>query len=191
MMKRETTKKVAPAIIVFVLSILAYALYVKLRCGSLMIHFDDGKLYISVADNFLSTGHFIKTERPHSTNMVVPFGLPLLLMPIRMITKTDAVIVAVQYLLYGFTNILLYRTERNFFGSSGMFSVLFFWIATFYRVEGSPAVLACTEVWYILFIAAELYLLSLKSMNTVRKILLLNILTYCRMTVRPFLSRCI
>lgn len=188
MLKTKQSKYYIMICAVFLISIATYLVYITLRRHSLFIDFGDGNLYISIADNLLKTGHFTQTERLNRLNMIVPFGVPMLLTPLRMLTKSVVPILILQLVLYGTTNIFAFLAEKNFFGTSGVFSVLFLWLATFYRVECSPACIGCTEIWYIFLITAELFVLSLDKLQLAKKLLWLNILTYTGMVIRPFLS---
>ena len=70
-------------------------LYEYFRMGKIGNLTADGKLYLSVADCFLTTGHFIQYIR-WFPGFVVPPGLPLVLLLLRALRFTEPMITGFQ-----------------------------------------------------------------------------------------------
>lgn len=83
--------------------------------GTLYSLSPDGTLYLSVADNFWKTGHFIQSARPYESGMIVPFGLPLILTFLRIIFRDIWGIVTVQYLIFVATGYLIGEVISSLF----------------------------------------------------------------------------
>ncbi len=66
----------------------------------------DARLYYSIAENFCNTGHFIQTARD-IPNYAVPFGVPLILTLLRIISLNRSIIIALQYAMLGTACLLL------------------------------------------------------------------------------------
>ena len=72
----------------------------------------DARVYSSIADNFAATGHFIQTDR-EVFGFVVPPGCPLILTFFRLFHFSDRMIIAIQILMFGMCNIMLYETKKT------------------------------------------------------------------------------
>ena len=83
----------------------------------------DSRLYLSIADNFLSTGHFIQTAR--KAGYVVPFGTPLILTILRFLRFDFKMILTFQYVLLGGSCWFLSLAERNLGGRGWISPALF------------------------------------------------------------------
>ena len=64
----------------------------------------DATVYLSIADNFVKSGHFIQTNRAVE-GMVVPPGTPVILTIFRILRFSNRMIMYVQILMFGICNI--------------------------------------------------------------------------------------
>ena len=80
--------------------------------------YPDARLYLSIADNFLHTGHFIQTDRA-GVEIVVPFAYPLYITLLRAVGMPLAGFTVLNLLSVGASSVFLYDTERRLFGSGG------------------------------------------------------------------------
>ena len=143
----------------------------------------DARVYISIADNFVKTGHFIQTERPIS-GMVVPPGVPAVLTFFRLLNFSNRMIIAVQILMFGLSNIMLYETERRIIGKAIWAPIMFTmaymrcWLGLgLFFVEHYYLFLLCLAIWIIY-----------KEYDKKKKIILLNVLGLAMTLTRPILS---
>ena len=111
-------------LIILVVPTALLLLYEYFRMGKIGNLTADGRLYLSVADNFLTTGHFIQYVR-WFPGFVVPPGLPLVLLLLRALRFTEPMIIGFQALLFGDSCLLLAESERELFGRYGL-SPLFY-----------------------------------------------------------------
>jgi len=144
----------------------------------------DGRMYLSVAENFLATGHFIQTQR-ESTAYVLPFGLPLILTVLRALGLGLGGIVAVQFLLFGGSCLCLFRAEENLFGRGGLAPALYLGMTAFLRL--SPCDILA-EHYCLFFLCLLLALATDKAMSRRRRVVWLHIAGFLAFAVRPFLS---
>ena len=77
--------------------------------GTLVNLGPDARLYLSIADNFWQSGHFIQTARDQ-VNFVVPFGVPLILTIFRGIGLSVTAIIVIQHFILGLTCTILYKS---------------------------------------------------------------------------------
>lgn len=95
---------------------LSFILIYNLRnLGFLYVPTPDGNLYLSVADNFWKTGHFIQSARPYEKGMIVPFGFPAILVVLKLAFRDSGGIVFMQYLIFVSTGILINRVIMKLF----------------------------------------------------------------------------
>ncbi len=144
----------------------------------------DALLYLSVADNFLSTGHFIQTAR-EIVGMAVPFGLPLILTVLRAIRLPVAAIITLQYFLLGATCLLLYRAEKNRFGRGGLAPVVLCLVLIRTSLSLTNIYL---EFYYLFFLCWILELLSRDDLPPDKKLPRLNLAAFGAFAVRPVLA---
>lgn len=141
------------------------------RLGTLYVATPDGDLYLSVADNFWETGHFIQSARPYEKDMVVPFGLTAILSVLRIVFRENLGIMIVQYLIFTATGFLIGRVITQLFeesikqkklaawgGKIGVAGSFLYWLNKDILRYANPANIM-TEVWTSFFIALFLYLL--------------------------------
>ena len=144
----------------------------------------DARLYLSVADNFLSTGHFIQSAR-EIEGMVVPFGLPLILTVLRAVRLPVAAVIVLQHFLLGAECLLLYRAEANRFGRGGLAPAVF--CLALLRTH-----LALTniylEFYYLFFLCRILELLSREDLPPEKKLPRLNLAAFGAFAIRPVLA---
>ena len=122
--KSKSISGVIGAVLTFILPPITlllreYQLYGKI--GNLL---SDATLYLSIADHAVSSGHFVQTARP-IVGFVVPTGVPFILTVFRLLHMQDGAIFAAQALLFGFTNLILYRTEKKLFQRGGIAPTVF------------------------------------------------------------------
>ena len=143
----------------------------------------DARLYLSVADNVLSTGHFIQTARK-TVGLVVPFGLPLILTLLRSLRLSVAAIVALQHLLLGFDCLFLYRAEKKRFGRGGVAPAVFCLALVRTHLSLKNIYL---EFYYLFFLCWILELLSQDGFALEKRLLRLNLAGFGAFAVRPVL----
>lgn len=90
-------------------------IYNVTKTGTLYTATPDGDLYLSVADNFWKTGHFIQTARPYEKDMIVPFGFPAILTVLKVIFRDNLGIVFVQYFIFTATGFLIGKVITQLF----------------------------------------------------------------------------
>lgn len=142
----------------------------------------DAELYLSIADNFLTTGHFHETAR--GGQYVVPFGLPLIFTLFRAVKLGLGGIVFIQYLMLGTTCLLLYRTEVNLFGKGGVAPWIY--VGMLVRLDLSCGYLF-VEHYYLLCLVWMTYLLSCRDMPEEKRLILLNTAGFCSFAIRSVL----
>ncbi len=173
------------ALLVFIL-FTAVMLLLELRAGAEIALGPDAELYLSIADNFLSTGHFIQTARG-SQAMVVPFGTPLILTVFRLAGLSAAGIVRSQYAVVGLSCLFLYLAEKNWFRWGGAAPVIFMAALRYKRFYITNIMV---EYWYLLCLCAILWLISEIVMNgkkTAARFALLCAVGFLAVTIRPVL----
>lgn len=143
----------------------------------------DARLYLSVADNFLSTGHFIQTAR-EAEGMVVPFGLPLILTVLRALRLSEAAIVVLQHFLLGADCLLLYRAEKRSSGWGGLAPAVF--CLALIRTHLSLTNIYL-EFYFLFFLCWIIELLSREDISQGRRLLGLNLAGFGAFAVRPVL----
>ena len=154
-----------------------------LMAGQLCIQGSDARVYISIADNYISTGHFIQTARPY-IGMVVPPGTPFMITLFRLAGLSAYGVMAVQILLFGLSNIMLFETGERISGR-GLWAPIFYSLACMrcylrlgvVMVEHYYLFLLCFAIWTVY-----------KKMTTVKKIILLNVVGLAMVFTRPILS---
>ena len=183
-MKAEKRNK---GILIFRLAVLmvptaVLLLYEYFRMGKIGNLTADGRLYLSVADNFLTNGHFIQYVR-WFPGFVVPPGLPLILLLLRALRFTEPMIIGFQAILFGGAGLLLAESERKLFGRAGMSPLVY--LLGYMRcrlllgnimVEHYYLFLMCLILWLIL------------GAGTRRKLLWLNLAGLFLLLTRPALS---
>ena len=183
-MKAERRNK---RILIFRLAVLVVPtavllMYEYFRMGKIGNLTADGRLYLSVADNFLANGHFIQYVR-WFPGFVVPPGLPLILLLLRVLRFTEPMIIGFQAILFGGACLLLAESERELFGRAGL-SPLFYLLGYMrcrlllgnIMVEHYYLFLMCLILWLIL------------CAGTRRKLLWLNLAGLFLLLTRPALS---
>ena len=151
--------------------------------GQLGIQTSDARVYIGVADNFVSSGHFITTVRPNP-GLVVPPGTPFMITLFRLLGLNNTGIIVAQALLFGLDNIFLYETERNI-TNRGLWSPIIFTGACMrcylrlgvVMVEHYYLFLLCLAIWVIY-----------SELRTDKKLIILNLSGLAMLLTRPVLS---
>ena len=183
-MKAERRNK---RILIFRLAVLvvptaALLMYEYFRMGKIGNLTADGRLYLSVADNFLANGHFIQYVR-WFPGFVVPPGLPLILLLLRVLRFTEPMIIWFQAILFGGSCLLLAESERELFGRTGLSPLVY--LLGYMRcrlllgnimVEHYYLFLMCLILWLVL------------CTGTRRKLLWLNLTGLFLLLTRPALT---
>lgn len=157
-------------------------LYEYFRMGKIGNLTADGRLYLSVADNFLMTGHFIQYIR-WFPGFVVPPGLPLILLLLRSLRFTESMITGFQALLFGGGCLMLAESERTLFGRYGLSPL--FYLLGYMRCRlllGNIMV----EHYYLFLLCMILWLIVCSKSR--KKLLWLNLAGLCLLLTRPVLS---
>ena len=174
------------AIIVFLLTVIALFLITTILWDGVYMAFSpDGKLYISIADNFVETGHFIQTARSEEIGFVVPFGMPIILTILRLLGAGDAVIVIFHYILIGATFVLLYRAEKNTYGAGG-FAPCVLLLALYFTGVAPRNIYV--EHYYMFWLSLLLCLVTEKEMKTGKRLFWMNFAAFWAFVTRPVLS---
>lgn len=181
-MNRTTVRRRIGALLAFGLPVLLF-LSLSLRDGVFAELGPDAELYLSVADNFLSTGHFIQTAR-ETEGFVVPFGLPVLLTLFRALGMSSGAIVALQHALVGGACLLLYLAERERFGAGGFAPAVF--CLALLRAHMTPDNIYL-EIYFLFLLCLMLWLLSRESLPLGKKLLWLNLAGFCAYAIRTVL----
>ena len=147
--------------IVFVMGIVLVVVNNLHKYAALYLPSPDGDLYFSIAKNFLSTGHFIQTARPHEVEMVVPFGLPLHFTLLLSEVPSMAFVLIVQYIVFSCSGVFIAKILEKLlkFKMWGIIGALTFYVMILKLGSGNPAYLL-TEVWSIFWSCFYLYMLT-------------------------------
>ena len=151
-------------IMIFIFVLLFIPIYNLINYNELYTSSGDGDLYISIAENFLQTSHFIQNVRPHEINMVVPPGLPPILTILYFIGHTTSFVIFVQYLLFALFSVVLYKAINNFYPNkiiSILGVIIYCFSDAILTSTGSPRYIM-TEVYTQFIFIAVLYVMSIK-----------------------------
>ena len=181
--RKNEWKRAAIWIVLLTIPALLMILTEYRHMGSFGHQTPDARVYISIADNFVSTGHFIQTQR-NVSGLVVPPGLPAILTVFRLLHFSDWMIISVQILMFGACNIMLYETECKINGY-GIWAPIIYtmaymrcWICLgLFLVEHYYLFLLCLAIWVMY-----------REYNENRKLWLLNMIGLAMVLIRPLLS---
>ncbi len=180
-------KKTIETVIVYALLMTVPAIlmlkFESYQMGELCRQPPDARLYLSIADNFLSTGHFIQTDRPVA-GLVVPPGLPMILVLFRLLHFSVWMIMAVQTVMFGICNILLYETARKIC-SRGIWAPIIYTMA--YLRCWIKLGVVLVEHYYLFLICLAVWVVY-KDYGERKKIILLNLIGLAMLLTRPLLS---
>lgn len=142
----------------------------------------DAVLYLSIADNFVSTGHFIQTARDVK-GMVVPPGTPIMLTMYRLFHASNRIMLAIHFLMFGVANILLYETEKRICGR-GFWSPIIYTMANLrcWIILGD----AIVEHYYLFLMCMGLWIMY-HDFAEPKKIIGMNLIGLAMLLVRPIL----
>ena len=180
--ERQNKRILISRLAVLVIPTAVLLMYEYYRMGKIGNLTADGRLYLSVADNFLTNGHFIQYVR-WFPGFVVPPGLPLILLLLRVLCFTETMIIGFQTILFGGSCLLLAESERELFGRAGLSPLVY--LLGYMRcrlllgnimVEHYYLFLMCLILWLIL------------GAGTRRKLLWLNLAGLFLLLTRPALS---
>lgn len=143
----------------------------------------DATVYLSIADNFVKSGHFIQTNRAVE-GMVVPPGTPVILTIFRILRFSNRMIMYVQILMFGICNILLYETERIINGK-GIWAPIIYTMANLrcWIILGD----AIVEHYYLFLLCLGIWVMY-REMEAQRKLTYMNIIGLAMLMVRPVLA---
>lgn len=142
----------------------------------------DSRLYLSIADNFLSTGHFIQTAR--KGGYVVPFGTPLILTVLRFFRFSLPMVVAFQHVLLGGTCCFLCRTEQNLGGRGYIAPMMFILSLLRTRILYDTIYVEC---YYLFCLSAILWLLTAPDLTEKKRLIWLNVAGFAAFAIRTVL----
>lgn len=181
-MKQTQTRRRIGDILCFLLPPLALFCW-DLANGSLIALQADAQLYWNIAENALSTGHFIQNMRP-TGSFVVPPGLPLLLTVLRALGLGLGAVTGLHYLLFGFSCLLLGQTERRLCGQAGLAPAVYA-LAVFrlHLTMGNIFV----EHYFLFALCWMLWLFFRRDLSSVRQLTLLNAAGLIAFFLRPVL----
>ena len=183
--KKKHSKKVIRTIAWLILLIIP---------GLLMLHMEtmtmgvighqtpDAVLYLSIADNYVNTGHFIQTARD-VRGMVVPPGTPIMLTVYRLLHLSNNMMLVIHFLMLGTANILLYETEKKICGRG-------FWAPIIYTMANLRCWIilgdAIVEHYYLFLMCLGLWILY-QDCDEKKKIIGMNLVGLAMLLVRPIL----
>ena len=150
--------------------------------GELCLQTSDARIYISIADNFVKTGHFIQKARPY-VGMVVPPGTPLMITLFRIMGLSNNAIMAVQILMFGISNVFLYETEKRITGKG-------FWAPAIFTLAYLRCFLRLGVVMvehYYLFQLCFLLWLIYSDIRMQNRIISMNLVGLAMLLTRPVL----
>lgn len=151
-------------IMIFIFVLLFIPIYNLINYNELYTLSGDGDLYISIAENFLQTSHFIQDIRPREINMVVPPGLPSIFTILYFIGHTTSFVIFVQYLLFALFSVVLYKAINNFYPNkiiSILGVIIYCFSDAILTSTGSPRYIM-TEVYTQFIFIAVLHVMSIK-----------------------------
>lgn len=126
--------------------------------GSVISRISGWGLYVSIAENFINTGHFIQTDRSHEVGFVVPFGLPVIYTCLYGLFHNIYGIIFIQYVIFGLT-LCFFRKATLLILKNGYLSfiaIVLYYCNDFLIVEVNPGKLL-TEIWYMFLIVLWIY----------------------------------
>lgn len=176
-------------IIIFSCALLFIIFYNLLTYNELYTSSGDGDLYASIAQNFLSTSHFIQNARPYEINMVVAPGLPLILTILYFIGHTTSFIIFIQYLLFAFFCVILYKAIFNFYSSkiaALLGIILYFFSKALLNSTVNPRYFM-TEVYTQFIFISIVYVMSIKKYNFETKLKYILPILLIGSLIRPVL----
>ena len=143
----------------------------------------DARLYLSVADNFIKTGHFIQTDRSVE-GMVVPPGTPFMLTVFRLLHFSNRMIMYIQVFMFGMCNILLYETEKRINGI-GIWAPIMYTMANLrcWIILGD----AIVEHYYLFLMCLGIWVMY-KEITAEKKLLSMNVIGLAMLMFRPILA---
>ena len=180
--KRENYCHIAIYAILLIIPAGLVLLQEYIQVGQLCRQGSDARVYISVAENFLRTGHFIQTARPFS-GMVVPPGTPLAITLFRLLKLSNQGIMIIHALMFGVSNILLYETEKRITGK-GIWSPAIYTLA--YMRCGLRLGVVMVEHYYMTLLCLAIWL-AYKDMPRKKKMVCMNAAGIAMVMTRPLL----
>ncbi len=144
--------------------------------------YPDARLYLSIADNFLSTGHFIQTER--AVEIVVPFAYPLCLTLLRAVKMPVFGFFLLNLLSVGVSSVFLYDTERELFGRGGFSCAVYTAILT---SADLPPFNLFVEYFFLFMLCWLVRVTFRKDLPLRRRIVLMNVSGFLAFASRPVL----
>ena len=180
--KNKKGQRIMWVLLLFVPAILML-LMEKQVMGEIGHQTPDATVYMSIADNFVKTGHFVQTNRDVE-GMVVPPGTPVILTIFRILRFSNRTIMCIQILMFGICNIFLYETERTINGA-GIWAPIMYTMANLrcWIILGDTIV----EHYYLFLLCLGIWVMY-KEMEAQRKLTYMNIIGLAMLMVRPILA---
>ena len=179
----EALKRRKTELLCFVVIPLIFVAYIQIRGLPTIKLKPDSKLYLSIADNYLATGHFVQTTRPVGT-FVVPFGLPVILTVFRAMRLSTGAIIAVEYLVVSFSCLLLAKAEERLFGVGWVSPLVYTGALIRAHLEINDI---CPEYFFLFCLTAVIYLLTRDDMPLKKRLLWLNAVCLAGYLIRTLL----
>ena len=179
--RREAKKRAGVYCLITVIPLILLLLMEYIQMGEIGVQTPDAMVYLSIAENFVTTGHFMQTYRYIVTGMVVPPGVPLILTLFRILHLPLEAVIVLQIMMFCLSNILLYETEITITGRGG-------WAPTIYTMAYLRCWLRLGVVLvehYFLFLMCLCIWLVFKEMNSQKKMILMNALGFYMLLCRP------
>lgn len=187
---RFINKKII-SVIVFCGSIILIAFYYLTQYGTFYLEAPDANQYLSIPDNLILNGHFIQNYYPETPDFIVPFGFPLILLCLKAVVNSTQFIVFCQYILFGISNLLVFRTSVNISQSyvGGILGTIIYIFTIMNNPVCGPAYIL-TENYTLFVLVFVCFWLSVSRKNIFQEnsLLLLDIVLFVGYVVRPVLS---
>ena len=181
-MQKIKTKTIALYSLLLIVPALLVLLMEYYYVGKLCVQTSDARVYISIADNYINTGHFIQTARPY-IGMVVPPGTPVMITVFKMLGFSNYAIMLVQVLMFGISNIFLYEVGKKITGTGGWAPVMYTmaYLRCYFRLG-----VVMVEHYYLFLVCMAIWLVY-SSIRDDKKIVALNATGLAMVLTRPVL----
>ena len=182
-LKKKRSRQLMIWAILFIIPAIFMLLMEKRVMGEIGHQTPDATVYLSIADNFVNTGHFIQTDRGVE-GMVVPPGTPVMLTFFRLLHFSNRMIMYVHIMMFGICNTFLYETEKRINGK-GMWAPIMYTMANLrcWIILGD----AIVEHYYLFLLCLGIWIMY-KEKETQRKLICMNIIGLAMLMVRPILA---
>lgn len=155
---------------------------------SLYLESADGNLYFSIAENFLKTGHWLQSARPHEANMLVPPGLPLICLVSALLGGGYELAIAFQYILFALCGVFLSRAAAALLGKRSFLAdviIVYWFLKMVFMVPAVNPAYLLTETYTLFFLCLAAAVLLSPSLTTERKTTILTVALFIQYIIRP------